>query len=67
MCVVAFLLIVPMAVFADGPVIEMNNMPPPQIALFYPEGSISVGTKVTIKVIIPKRWHINANIAADEF
>jgi len=67
MCVVAFLFIAPSAVFADEPVIEMNNMPPPQIALFYPEGTISVGTKVVVEVIIPQRWHVNANIAADEF
>ena len=52
---------------AEGPVFEMNNMPPPSISIAYPAGKTKAATNVTVKVIIPPKWHVNANIAAEEF
>lgn len=54
--------------FADeAPVIEMNNMPPPAVSIRYPQEKTDVGTQITVQVTIPPKWHINANVAADEF
>ena len=52
---------------AQSTVFEMNNMPPPQISIEYPAGKTILGTTVTVQVIIPPKWHVNANIAAEEF
>ena len=46
---------------------NMNNMPPPEASLHYSAGALAKGSSVTIDVTIPDNWHVNANIAADEF
>lgn len=52
---------------ANGQVFNMNNMPPPKIDLFYETGILKKSSIVTIEIVIPEKWHVNANIAADEF
>jgi thiol:disulfide interchange protein DsbD len=63
----AFIFLFPGAAFAEDTVIELNNMPPPQVTIIYPDTPTVAGTQVTVEVIIPTRWHVNANVAADEF
>lgn len=46
---------------------NMNNMPPPEASLHYSAGALAKGSSVTVDVTIPDNWHVNANIAADEF
>ena len=46
---------------------NMNNMPPPDMYMNYSAGSVQKGSSVTVTITIPDNWHVNANIAADEF
>ena len=46
---------------------NMNNMPPPEAFLNYSKGALQKGSSVTVDITIPDNWHVNANIAADEF
>ena len=52
-------------VFAEE--FNMNNMPPPEASLHYSTGALEKGSSVTVDITIPDNWHVNANIAADEF
>ncbi len=45
----------------------MNNMPPPDMWMEYSTGTLKTGSKLTVNVVVPDNWHVNANIAADEF
>ncbi|MBR2088879.1 MAG: thioredoxin family protein [Fibrobacter sp.] len=45
----------------------MNNMPPPEASMRYSVGPLEKGSSVTVEITIPDNWHVNANIAADEF
>ena len=45
----------------------MNNMPPPDMYMNYSAGAVQKGSSVTVTITIPENWHVNANIAADEF
>lgn len=53
------------AIFAEE--FNMNNMPPPEAGMQYSTGPLQKGSSVTIEIVIPDNWHVNANIAADEF
>ena len=53
------------AIFAEE--FNMNNMPPPEAGMQYSTGALQKGSSVTIEIVIPDNWHVNANIAADEF
>ena len=46
---------------------NMNNMPPPDMYMNYSAGAVQKGSSVTVTITIPVNWHVNANIAADEF
>ena len=46
---------------------NMNNMPPPEASMHYSLGALTKGSSVTIDITIPDNWHVNANVAADEF
>lgn len=46
---------------------NMNNMPPPEAGLRYSLGALNKESSVTVEITIPDNWHVNANIAADEF
>lgn len=46
---------------------NMNNMPPPDMFMAYSAGALQNGSSVTVDITIPPYWHVNANIAADEF
>ena len=46
---------------------NMNNMPPPEAGMHYSLGSLNKESSVTVEITIPDNWHVNANIAADEF
>ena len=46
---------------------NMNNMPPPEASLHYSAGTLEKGSSVTVDITIPDKWHVNANVAADEF
>lgn len=46
---------------------NMNNMPPPDMFMQYSAGAAQKGSTVTVDITIPENWHVNANIAADEF
>lgn len=56
-------------VFAQDSLMEIDtsSMPPPEINLTYPDKTIAVGDYVTIDIIIPDKWHVNANVVSDEF
>ncbi|MBQ5463668.1 MAG: thioredoxin family protein [Fibrobacter sp.] len=45
----------------------MNNMPPPEASMRYSAGTLQKGSTVIVDIVIPDNWHVNANIAADEF
>ena len=45
----------------------MNGMPPPEASLRYTAGKLSNESVVIVDIVIPDHWHVNANIAADEF
>lgn len=59
------LLTLPLTSFAEE--FNMNNMPPPDMSMTYSAGELAAGSKLTVKITIPDNWHVNANIAADEF
>ncbi len=46
---------------------NMNNMPPPEASMHYSLGALTKGSSVTVDITIPDNWHVNANVAADEF
>ena len=46
---------------------NMNAMPPPDAAMHYSVGALSEKSNVTIDIVIPDNWHVNANVVADEF
>lgn len=46
---------------------NMNSMPPPETAMSFSSGALSDSSRVTVDIVIPDKWHVNANIAADEF
>ena len=46
---------------------NMNNMPPPEASLRYSLGALNKESSVTVEITIPDNWHVNANVAADEF
>ena len=46
---------------------NMNNMPPPEASMRYSSGTLQKGSTVIVDIVIPDNWHVNANIAADEF
>ena len=60
-----FCVICPQSVLAEE--FNMNNMPPPEAGMQYSTGPLQKGSSVTIEIVIPDNWHVNANIAADEF
>lgn len=45
----------------------MNGMPPPEIWMDYSVGELKADSKLIVNIIIPDNWHVNANIAAEEF
>ena len=53
------------AVFAQE--FNMNNMPPPEAGMHYSDGTLQKGSSVIVEIVIPDNWHVNANVAADEF
>jgi thiol:disulfide interchange protein DsbD len=53
------------AVFAQE--FNMNNMPPPEVGMRYSAGTLQKGSNVIVDIVIHDNWHVNANIAADEF
>ncbi|MCQ2102133.1 MAG: thioredoxin family protein [Fibrobacter sp.] len=59
------LLIFPLTGFAEE--FNMNSMPPPDMRMTYSAGELKTGSKLTIEIVIPDNWHVNANVAADEF
>ncbi len=52
---------------AYGQEFNMNSMPPPEMSMEYSAGALGNGSKLTINITIPDNWHVNANVAADEF
>ena len=46
---------------------NMNAMEPPEAALRYTAGALSKESSVIVDIVIPDNWHVNANVAADEF
>ena len=46
---------------------NMNAMPPPEASMHYSAGALSEKSFVTVDIVIPDNWHVNANVAADEF
>lgn len=60
-----WLLILPLTAIAEE--FNMNSMPPPDMWMAYSAGELKAGSKLTINVVIPDNWHVNANVAADEF
>lgn len=46
---------------------NMNSMPPPEMSMSYSAGALKAGAKLTVSITVPDNWHVNANIAADEF
>lgn len=35
--------------------------------MHYSEGALSENSEITVDIVIPDNWHVNANVAADEF
>lgn len=46
---------------------NMNAMEPPEASMEFSTGKLSDKSEVTVDIVIPDNWHVNANIAADEF
>ena len=46
---------------------NMNSMPPPDMYMQYSAGPLSKDSRLVVEITIPDNWHVNANIAADEF
>ena len=42
--------------------IDTSTMPPPGIELSYPNKSLAVGDCVIVEIVIPEKWHVNANL-----
>lgn len=61
----AFLLVLPLTATAQE--FNMNSMPPPDMWMDYSVGALSKDSKLIVNIVIPDNWHVNANIAADEF
>ena len=55
------------AVAAGAEEFNMNSMPPPETAMQYSEGTLQKGSTVTVDVVIPEHWHVNADSVTDEF
>ena len=60
-CIILF------AIFAFAQEFNMNNMPPPEASMHYSAGTLAKGSSVTVDITLPDNWHVNANVAADEF
>ena len=60
-CIILF------ATLAFAQEFNMNNMPPPEASMHYSAGTLAKGSSVTVDITIPDNWHVNANVAADEF
>ena len=60
-CIILF------ATLAFAQEFNMNNMPPPEASMHYSAGALAKGSSVTVDITIPDNWHVNANVAADEF
>lgn len=54
-------------IHAAPPAFELNNMPPPQVRLRYASENPQTGDSLQVRITVAKGWHVNANIAADEF
>ena len=65
LCGALFFAILPLTVFAQE--FNMNSMPPPEMSMTYSAGELKAGSTLTVDVTVPDNWHVNANIAADEF
>lgn len=46
---------------------NMNGMPPPDMHMEYSVGELKAGSKLDVSITVPDNWHVNANVAADEF
>ena len=46
---------------------NMNAMEPPEASMAFSEGKLSSKSEVTVDIVVPENWHVNANVAADEF
>lgn len=46
---------------------NMNAMEPPEASMHYSEGALSENSEITVNIVIPDNWHVNANVTADEF
>ncbi|WP_407440645.1 protein-disulfide reductase DsbD family protein [Fibrobacter sp.] len=51
----------------NGQVFNMNSMPPPEISMSYSDGGVKKNSTVSIEVVIPENWHVNANKVTDDF
>ena len=56
-----------LAVNAFAQEFNMNSMPPPDMYMQYSAGPLSKDSRLVVEISIPDNWHVNANIAADEF
>jgi len=52
---------------ANAEEFNMNAMPPPETSMNYSAGALSDSSAVTVDVVIPDKWHVNANVVVDEF
>ncbi len=46
---------------------NMNAMEPPEASMTFSAGKLSEKSEVTVDIVVPDNWHVNANVAADEF
>ncbi len=46
---------------------NMNAMEPPEASMAFSAGKLSSKSEVTVDIVVPENWHVNANVAADEF
>ena len=46
---------------------NMNAMEPPEASMAFSAGKLSDKSEVTVDIVVPENWHVNANVAADEF
>lgn len=46
---------------------NMNAMEPPEASMAFSAGKLSEKSEVTVDIVVPDNWHVNANVAADEF
>lgn len=63
--IVCFLLLFVCTTHAEE--FNMNGMPPPETSLQFSDGALSAKSNVTIDVVVPDKWHVNANVVTDEF